>query len=587
MVSVYGLVLVMAMVVVVALKIRGSVHEKGVHDSLKRTILSHVQMISIIMALDTKWPNTFSVPMRMLTEVMTGAGAASSFSCSLADPGVLIDGAMLFYLKLTVNALMPMLAALITYAYWIILAPQHRCFRCGKNMLYSSLCSRSCKRCLRGRQRRPERSDLGPQAVGEMSLRPANQSATPDPSRRMSRSRSWGPENLSLQLRSTRDAWLVTCIYFTYFFFPRNIRLGFQAFECMTVCGHEYLFVEPQEKCWEADGRHMWWVLCVATPTLIVYVFLLPTATLLYLQRFRREFHRKENEKKQEKMMFRLGFLYSGYADACWWFDSVVLLRKIFIILSVTFGGRNKDQLHYCMAVLVSMLFVQERLRPYHGERKGALHLQARAASMKKMELALARISISEEERLSIVRQEDKRERAVFNYLHNTEVASVMILIFSVWIAQFFLMEGSCQQGTAYTDSSAKTMQDTALLCSVLGAFGVGLNGLFMLWTCFMFLKSYMKHNFKYVRRAQRSCKQVIKRCWCIHNCVEPEDVISVIVIQDGPDPLRDIALASAEFFSNPMRAETKEDEDEKKKNRSTAAAKEIEIEMTVSSVHL
>ena len=100
MVSVYGLVLVMAMVVVVALKIRGSVHEKGVHDSLKRTILSHVQMISIIMALDTKWPNTFSVPMRMLTEVMTGAGAASSFSCSLADPGVLIDGAMLFYLKL-------------------------------------------------------------------------------------------------------------------------------------------------------------------------------------------------------------------------------------------------------------------------------------------------------------------------------------------------------------------------------------------------------------------------------------------------------------------------------------------------------
>jgi hypothetical protein len=643
MASVYGLMLVMAMVAVVAMKVRGTTHQRGLHNGLKRTILSHVQMTSIILALNTEWPSTLSVPMRMLTEVMTGAGAASSFSCSLTEPGVLIDGAMLFYLTLTVNALMPVLVALITYAYWIILAPQHRCFRCGKKMLYSSFCSGGCKRCLGGWQRRSERSDSGPHAASKMPLRPAGLSATtswntpvPGPSRmydsdgsnrpvadrisRMSRNKSWSPKSLSQQLRSTRDAWWVTCIYFTYFFFPRNIRLGFQAFECMAVCGQEYLSAEPQEKCWEAGGQHMWWVLCVATPTLIAYVFLLPVATLLYLLQFRRKFHREGNVKKQEKMMFRLGFLYSGYADACWWFDSVVLLRKIFIILFVTFGGRSKYQLHSCMAVLVSMLFVQERLRPYHGERKGAVHLQARAVSMKKMELALARrktlqnnktsqklsdlersnkgikhqtspekkqaspamYHMSEEERLSIVRQEDMKERAVYNYLHNVEVASVMILIYLVWIAQYFLMEGSCQK--AHTDSAGKITQDTVLLCNVLGAFGVGLNGLFMLWTCSMFLKSCTEYNFKHVRRAQKCCQKVLKRCCCVNICVEPADVPSVIVVQDGLDPMRDIAWGAAEVYSNPMQTKNTEDVGGKKKTRSAVAAEEIGIEMTINT---
>ena len=601
--SVYGIMLVIAMVAVVAMRVRGSMHERAFHNGLKRTILSHVQMTSIIMALNTEWPNTISVPMRMLTEVMTGAGAGSSFSCSLAEPRVPIDGVMLFYLTLTVNALMPVFVGLITYAYWIILAPKHHCFRCGKNMMYSSFCSGGCKRCLCGRKRQSKGSDPVPQAASDLSRiydsdRPARDSIS-----RMNRNKSWRQENLSRSLMSTRDAWWVTCIYFTYFFFPRNIRLGFQVFQCMTVCGQVYLSVEPQEKCWEADGRHIWWVMTVATPTLILYVFLLPTSTLVYLYRFRRKFHHEDQVKKQEKMMFRLGFLYSGYADACWWFDSVVFLRKIFIILFVTFGERSKYQLHYCMAVLVCMLFMQERLRPYHGERKGAVHLQVRANLIQKMAMALARkkliqinktsqnsiishtlsnqqfsgtgikhqtssntkmvpsvYHLSEKERLSIMQRQDRRECTANNFLHNVEVASVMILIYLVWIAQYFLMESSCQHGTSCMDSAGKTAEDTALFSSLLGAFGMGMNMLFVLLMCSIFVSSYTNHH---ISRAQKCCRKVFKRCSFFKSCVESAGPTFEIIVEDDMNPMPNTASCPSKVYTNPMLTENNKVKDE------------------------
>ena len=51
---------------------------------------------------------------------------------------------------------------------------------------------------------------------------------------------------------STRDAFWVTVIFFLYFLHPLNVKLGFQAFQCDSVCGVQYLSASLVER-WSAS----------------------------------------------------------------------------------------------------------------------------------------------------------------------------------------------------------------------------------------------------------------------------------------------------------------------------------------------
>lgn len=341
-------------------------------------------------------------------------------------------------------------------------------------------------------------------------------------------------------LLSTRDAWWVTCIYLTYFFMPRNIRQGFQAFECQPVCGHVYLSAALQEQCWVDGGRHMWWVVCVATPTLLLNTLLVPAAALLYLRHFRR----KGLLGTDHRVVFRLGFVFSGYADEFWWYESVILVRKVAIILFVTFAGRSEYQLQLCMAVLVVMLYLHERFRPFHGQRAGDIAEQERQFWIRKRLEALASqhallrvhagssississknsssksnsasigsdsggrstsaFRISRQQRAATEHAERVKEGAVADSLHNAEVLSLMVLIFMVWIATYFRVEGSC------LGEDPTSVLDEVAVCEALGFVSVAVNVVFVLLSGSVFFKSLVQRNMKHVGSVRRMCRTV------------------------------------------------------------------------------
>ena len=102
-------------------------------------------------------------------------------------------------------------------------------------------------------------------------------------------------------------------------------------------------------------------------------------------------------------MLFGAGcLLYSGFAPKYWYYELILFLRKLLIILIVTFASSNEQQLHIALGVLVVLLYLLEHLRPYN----------AVGASTK--------------------------DRVVQNRLHRTESLSLLILIGMVWSAVFF-----------------------------------------------------------------------------------------------------------------------------------------------------
>ena len=135
--------------------------------------------------------------------------------------------------------------------------------------------------------------------------------------------------------------------------------------------------------------------------------------------------------------------------------------------------------------VLLVVLYSQERLRPFHGQRKGKLIELEREAALRNRRTALARgvsfrrkksskslgrptalVRLSAKQIKTIEAAQRAQERARKNFLHNTEVCSILVVVFLVWSAQYFRIEGSC---SAETTGSSNLFMEQAVVCEVLG----------------------------------------------------------------------------------------------------------------------
>ena len=218
----YSLILVFGLLILVRLKIRASAKVRGVHAVLKRTILSHLQMCSIIMALKTSWPNTLSVPMAYLTELLNGASISSDVGCTLTEPGVLLNGAQLFYSKLLFCIVLPFVVIPFTWWYWIILAKHSKTLRCGMNMVISNTCGKLCtshKTWLSQYRDEQTKNEKDKERHQTFSFQQRNN--------------SWHSQNSNHSHQtSTRDSFWVTIVLFLYFLYPQSVRLSFLIFQC-------------------------------------------------------------------------------------------------------------------------------------------------------------------------------------------------------------------------------------------------------------------------------------------------------------------------------------------------------------------
>lgn len=343
-----GVVVVMAVFLfcmLVGLKMRStSNRKKADHSTMKRSLLTHLQMISIVMSLHVAWPAPVRDALAFVSSLTNVAGHTAAVQCSMSQENR-ASNADLFYAALVVSAVMPVASAVVTFIYWFWLAPRNKCLSCGRKLVKSPVC--------------PTRNPFSPTQKKEHA--PAVLSAKGVP------------------LHSTRDGWIVTNILLVYILYPSIVKMGFQMLQDERICG-EYYWALDNAVDYHGDV-HMSWVFGVAVPALLVYGLCTPLLALLYLWK-------RKDRHTNTKLVFRVGLLYSGYAPRYYWWELVIFCRKVSIILISTFGHSHAQQLHIALGVLVLLLYLQEHARPFNyaavkedDDQQHQQHLQRPAAS--------------------------------------------------------------------------------------------------------------------------------------------------------------------------------------------------------------
>ena len=352
-------------VLLIALKMKStSNRKKAEHSTMKRSLLTHLQMIAIVMSLNVSWPGPVRIVLSFFSSLTSVSSHTASVQCSVQTPGDRYSDGELFYGALILSTLLPVAVMGISYVYWFLLAPTHRCFSCGKQIVQASLC--------------PQRNPFSSNSLTDQH-----------DSKPQARSRNGTP------LHSTRDGWITTNLLLIYIVYPSIVRMSFQVLQSQRICGD--LFWSLDDTISFDSDLHRGMMIIVAMPALLIYGFLFPALGFLYI---RSHIDRQTNDK----LVFRFGLLYSGFSPKFYWWELVIFIRKLAIILISTFGRTNSQQLHIAMGVLVTLLYLQENLRPYEGA--GSDRSSKTIASNKR--------------------------------LHLVESGSLLILILMVWCAVFF-----------------------------------------------------------------------------------------------------------------------------------------------------
>jgi hypothetical protein len=140
---------------------------------------------------------------------------------------------------------------------------------------------------------------------------------------------------------------------------PTIIKFAFDTFNCMEIeNGEHWLFANLEIRCWEGD--HLMYALGCALPGIIIWVITIPALCLHFLSR-----RRDRLEDIRQKLKF--GFLYHGFKQSRFYWEFVILYRKVILIaLSVflTNYSVNAQALTVLLTILV-YLWLQYYYRPY------------------------------------------------------------------------------------------------------------------------------------------------------------------------------------------------------------------------------
>jgi hypothetical protein len=120
------------------------------------------------------------------------------------------------------------------------------------------------------------------------------------------------------------------------------------------------MVADDKEECFGTNQRHTLFSFVVALPSLILFGVVLPVGSFCFL------YQRRLLLYSSSSLVFRYGLIYSGYAYSRWWWEITTIFRKVMLIVIVTFAFTDELQVHLALGVMVLLLYLQERARPYH-----------------------------------------------------------------------------------------------------------------------------------------------------------------------------------------------------------------------------
>ena len=136
-------------------------------------------------------------------------------------------------------------------------------------------------------------------------------------------------KSMSLTKKKLNDYTILSLVLMTFLAYPMLTRLTLSTLKCPWVGGQMWLMADLQEPCFQ--GRHMFHVLALTVPQLIIYVIGLPLISVIFITRNIKNLH-------QKSFYTRYGLLYLGYRDERAWWEGIVAIRKVAIVSISTFG---------------------------------------------------------------------------------------------------------------------------------------------------------------------------------------------------------------------------------------------------------
>jgi len=145
----------------------------------------------------------------------------------------------------------------------------------------------------------------------------------------------------------------------------------FSLFACMDLGdGQLWLINDLSVVCWERS--HVKEILTVVAPSMVVYVFGLPLLSLSYLAK-----KRQKLDSIDMKMM--LCFLYKGYQRKQYYWEFVILYRKVLMIAASVFLASVSITVQSLtvLAILLLSLFLQILVNPFYDRSLNRLEVKS------------------------------------------------------------------------------------------------------------------------------------------------------------------------------------------------------------------
>jgi len=151
---------------------------------------------------------------------------------------------------------------------------------------------------------------------------------------------------------------------------PFAIKASFGLFQCLNLYREDspqyYMVKDYDIKCWE--GPHMKWTLAIGIPSLLLWIFILPGIMFNILRK-------NQNRLKHEKIAKKYAFLYLGYKKERYFWEFIIMIRKILLILAALLGiiYSNDFELYFSVMIAIIAYVLHVWNRPYEDHRLNTL----------------------------------------------------------------------------------------------------------------------------------------------------------------------------------------------------------------------
>jgi hypothetical protein len=153
--------------------------------------------------------------------------------------------------------------------------------------------------------------------------------------------------------------WVATLVVLFFLIHPNILRSNFSYFSCTEIQSGEFWLNENLDiRCF--DSKHNSFALVAVLPILVIWGLLVPLLVLLHLSRKRREL-------SEINTKLRFGFLYNCFKQSKFYWEFVIMFRKILIICIMVFIGNQSIPVQALTLVLLllNFLVLQYLKRPY------------------------------------------------------------------------------------------------------------------------------------------------------------------------------------------------------------------------------